>query len=258
MNSSYLKEIVDYDPINLTDLINFHITQQSACFKRFLMTGEIDATVLNHPIFVWGESSSNMLIELATGTTELIELALVRGCLPNLRDEGPYGNTPLVWSIANDAKETSIELIKQCKRHNIPLDLDKSSTFNGNTPLILCIAKGHKRPGQMPNYALTEYLIANGANVNKPDDLGNTPLHYACVRRDLETIRLLLANNADQNIENHLGQKPSDMLDLNIDQARTLVYSITDGEEQGSCSFDRNPQTFDQRTPEARMLLSGN
>lgn len=42
-------------------------------------------------------------------------------------------------------------------------------------------------------------LVAEGADVNEFDDLGNTPLHYAAAEEHLETVELLLKSGADVN-----------------------------------------------------------
>src|SRR6476659_6429845 len=40
-------------------------------------------------------------------------------------------------------------------------------------------------------------LIAHGIDVNKAGDLGYTPLHVACIKGDLEMVKLLIENGAN-------------------------------------------------------------
>lgn len=44
--------------------------------------------------------------------------------------------------------------------------------------------------------------------VNDRDAFGNTPLHYACKRGDIEVIEFLLKKGADPNVENNEGKTP--------------------------------------------------
>ena len=54
---------------------------------------------------------------------------------------------------------------------NISSELDEPIDSNGTTLLIMATRQG------MPT--VVEYLILRGANPNKSDEYGNTPLHYA-------------------------------------------------------------------------------
>ena len=49
---------------------------------------------------------------------------------------------------------------------------------------------------------ITKYLIECGANINKADNSKNSPLHYACAFGHLECIKILLENGADINCLN--------------------------------------------------------
>ena len=52
---------------------------------------------------------------------------------------------------------------------------------------------------------LCKLLMGNGARVNERDILGNTALHHAVTRGNLKTVQLLLNRGSDQNIKNNLG-----------------------------------------------------
>ncbi len=51
-------------------------------------------------------------------------------------------------------------------------------------------------------------LLRWGANVNKQDFRGNTPLHYAIKTENLEALKLLLQAGANVNIQNNKGDTP--------------------------------------------------
>jgi len=59
------------------------------------------------------------------------------------------------------------------------------------TPLIYAITLNH--------IDCVRTLIDIGVDINKPDELKNTPLHIACLDGNYEIIELLLQNNADIN-----------------------------------------------------------
>ena len=70
----------------------------------------------------------------------------------------------------------------------------------GFTPLIECAISN--------NRVFAEELIKAGAQVNKPDVTGRTPLHWAVDHGDLDFCRLLLENKANPNAFNRGGQVP--------------------------------------------------
>jgi hypothetical protein len=228
---------------SFTDLRQAFSNARMEAIRQFLTAEGLTGEDINHPeLFDYSGPSLRsqwpLLEEVATGMSELVDLALEKGADPNFRSSNEFGNTPLTWSIANDAKRTALELVMSCKRRGIALDLNRASQFNENTPLILSVAKGHERPGQMPNWELTQFLLDQGADPNRPDALGNTALHYAFLRRDLRTVQLLLAHRAELGYLNHRGESPGEMLDKNYEESRRLLFQITFGHDQGSCSFD--------------------
>uniref|UniRef100_A0A8D8M7Q9 Ankyrin repeat protein RF_0381 n=1 Tax=Cacopsylla melanoneura TaxID=428564 RepID=A0A8D8M7Q9_9HEMI len=95
--------------------------------------------------------------------------------------------------------------------HNVNERLD-----NGRTALFIAI-EGNYTP-------MTALLIHKGANVNVVVD-GHTPLHMACVSRQLEIVRLLLENKANVHAKAFLGtpilsafngesSNPADLIDV--------------------------------------------
>jgi ankyrin repeat protein len=53
-----------------------------------------------------------------------------------------------------------------------------------------------------------ERLVAAGADPNAVDENGETPLHFACDRGQLEAVRALLLAGADPNAREEQGQTP--------------------------------------------------
>ena len=58
-------------------------------------------------------------------------------------------------------------------------------------------------------------LLQNGADVNKRDRSGVTPVHHAAVGNNTEALAMLIKHEASINITNNYGEKP-------IDTARRL------------------------------------
>lgn len=59
------------------------------------------------------------------------------------------------------------------------------------------------------NIDLLEQLINQGANINAKDYIGYTALHFACQEDHIESVKLLLLNNADVNIVDENGNTPT-------------------------------------------------
>lgn len=78
----------------------------------------------------------------------------------------------------------------------IPIDVTDN---NQMTPLHQCSARS--QPDALMGM---EFCAAHGANINKQDGSGQTPLHYACFHAQFNyttrMIRLLLQKGADPNI----------------------------------------------------------
>jgi ankyrin repeat protein len=89
------------------------------------------------------------------------------------------------------------------------------SDTGGVTPLMVASFKGH--------YRITEFLLSAGAEVEKKDDLGHTPLIWASMRDQLEIVKLLVrygganVNAVDVDLYTPL------ILTRSVDVARFLI-----------------------------------
>ena len=52
-------------------------------------------------------------------------------------------------------------------------------------------------------------LLKAGMDLNATGDMGNTPLHYACDQPNKEAVRMLIENGARTDIRNEFGNYPS-------------------------------------------------
>ena len=83
------------------------------------------------------------------------------------------------------------------------IDVDQFKDRHGNTLLIVAV--------QCLEVKVVELLIKFGANVNLPNNSGNTPLHYALAYHPSgEIVQILLRSGADSTIKNDLGMLPFD------------------------------------------------
>ena len=82
--------------------------------------------------------------------------------------------------------------------------LHPDSTIDGK-PTALCYAV------LKPNLNLVEHLIQLGADVNKSDGMGMTPLHYAAVGGCNYCVSILISRGAEINAVNSSGRTPASL-----------------------------------------------
>ena len=125
-----------------------------------------------------------------------------------------WGNTPLIWAIANANNETAMDILQK----GGGCHLDIQSKTGRNSALHLAVGKGYKdrsRDGQLLKYTnleLVEALIFQKCDVNLQNVDGNTPLHVACFRRDVRMIQSLLKAGANRTLRNREGKRAEDVL----------------------------------------------
>ena len=134
------------------------------------------------------------------------------------------------------------ELLTTIKSHE---DFNVKEYKVHQTALQVAIAKGYIEkdgsgfPLKHSNLELASKLLELGANeaINYQEPaLGNTALHIAYARHDLQAVMLLKAYGAQENIQNHAGQTPGQMLNLTFFKAQKLMRFHT--------APDGHPDTF--------------
>lgn len=152
-------------------------------------------------------------------TSQRIVDSLFSGDDINVQDK-LHGSSPLHWAIANINIDTAMLLITVGKDYHIDLDIQD---LEQKTPLHLACLKGYHRK----NLCLViNCLLAHGANPNIQDFLGNTPLHYAILKRDLALIQKLLDARASLEIKNNLNQTPKDLLSITYEQHLSVLNTL--------------------------------
>ncbi|WP_301070364.1 ankyrin repeat domain-containing protein [uncultured Helicobacter sp.] len=104
------------------------------------------------------------------------------------------GSTPLY----DAARKGNLEILYLL----IERGADVNAVSHGETALLKVVA--------LNNYKFAKALIDKGAKVNVADEhLGNTPLHYAVIKKNTEMIKLLLSKGANMYSENFKGDTPA-------------------------------------------------
>jgi ankyrin repeat protein len=137
-----------------------------------------------------------------------------------------YGNTGLMWAIANANNGMALEMIK-LGGEGAYLNVQCNQ---GNSALHLAVGKGYKdidsdnKQLECSNLDLVNNLILKKCNVNLQNDAGNTPLHLACLRRDSAMIQSLLKAGANTMLKNREGQLPIELLEWDYDSAQHKLW----------------------------------
>jgi ankyrin repeat protein len=105
-------------------------------------------------------------------------------------------------ALFNAAKKGLLNRVHQIIA-NGPVDIEWGSPeakYYGQTAIIVAIRKGHQD--------IAEFLIENGANVNKGCRYNFTPLMYAVIEKSVPMVEMLLSHGANPNIRNSNNDPP--------------------------------------------------
>lgn len=164
----------------------------------------------------------------AVATNNLARVDELIGTLSEeeLNWQGAYGNTALHWAVANTHSRMALKLLEHTPRINVNILDDEQK----KTALHLAVAKGWDHfdddnfsPEELPQAAIIKEL-AKKADLNIQDANGNTPLHIAVMRRDVECIRLFLNSGAHQDIRNQMEQTPLELLNMDFHEVQDFIH----------------------------------
>ena len=133
-----------------------------------------------------------LIAAAARGDLETVNLLLARGVDVNVKDKRNY--TALCHALEAMYEEVVDALLNQ------PTLDGNCRGLNGRPALVAFVWRD--------NQARVEKLLARGADVNAPDDDGDTPLHGAAQTGNVEIIRQLLDKGANPNAKNEQGGTP--------------------------------------------------
>ncbi len=162
-----------------------------------------------------GETSLMLAINSQRG--EIVSALLEVGSEINVRDA--QGWTPLIHAInSND-----ISIVRMLVKHNADINL---ADTEGRTPLHHAV--------EMQDSNLVYEFIDKEVDVNALDATGWTPLMVAAHSKQPQLIRMLLANGAEQSIQNNEGNRAVDLVGDNQNLRNLILLS-------GSGSATRRP-----------------
>ena len=97
-------------------------------------------------------------------------------------------------------------------------------------------------------FDVVRYLLEQGANRDKADINGWTPLHYAAYRGHLKTAKLLMVYGADLNVRNNEGELPIEMGLRNTEEIKQAIRDeprrrMDEAPGKRATEQDRHPNT---------------
>ncbi len=181
------------------------------------------------------------------GHAETVEVLLKAGAQPDLRNA--EGSTPLYCAVFNVATtrhpdpRRQMRAMEQLLRHGADPELGTIDDFH---PLHCAALIGET--------GMVELLLDYGADINATDSDGNTALHHAMSRIQLDTIRALVERKADPLQENKWGESAQDRARLyQLDEALDLFEQKCTG-VQTRFAFKQVPEKENApSTPQAQL-----
>lgn len=168
--------------------------------------------------------TNSLYYSISQHNKHIIELLLSHGANPNKRNSGKYAYTPLIVSILHNDIDLMNLLLSYGADPNMRSELVDRSI--GKTPLIYSCAEGRlpmvkvlvnivddinavdNRGSSALMHSewypdIVEYLLNHGADINHQNNDGDTILTLSIVKRNVDTIRILLMYNPDPYIRNN-------------------------------------------------------
>lgn len=158
-----------------------------------------------------------------------------------------YGNTALHWAIANSNITIAVYLAEHAEQSDINIQDSRKKTA-----LHLAIGKGWAHVNttnktDLPQACVILFLVKK-TNLAIQDAEGNTPLHIAVMRRDVECAKELLKNGARCDIQNNAKQTTIDMLTMDFTTLSDFINSY-------ARSYTLSQKTWEQNRNEMQKLL---
>lgn len=155
------------------------------------------------------EGDTALHLAAKKGQLETVKVLLKNGANRNAINF--LGRTPLFWASNELQKNVVEELLKNGADPNI-------ASFNGFPPLT----------ANTSDPDITRMLIMHGALINHQTQQGNTALHFAVEKGQLETVKVLLDAGANPKAINLKNQTPLDLASFidNKDKRQKVVEEL--------------------------------
>ncbi|KAM9797847.1 B-cell lymphoma 3 protein homolog [Neosynchiropus ocellatus] len=182
------KDLDIYNNLRQTPLHLAVITQQPDMVEVLLRAGADPAAMDRN-----GQTAIHLCCEYSQ--LDCLSLLLTKknpsSCLEKKNCEGL---TPLHLAVQHGRKDMASELLK------VGADINAMDDKSGQNPLMHAV--------QCDNIDMIDFLIEERCNVNCQSYSGNTALHSASGRGQVETVQLLLKNGADSSLKNYHNDTP--------------------------------------------------
>ena len=143
------------------------------------------------------------------GDVEAVKTWLAKGAVvntdfPSVNSKGkPSKSIPVLIKITSREYSIPLEIIELLLKNG--LDVSVVDTL-GNTGLMRAVYLLKQKSNPFYRNKLIELLVRHKVPIDAQNKDGNTALHIASLRGDLETVRLLLQNSADWALTNREGR----------------------------------------------------
>ena len=153
-----------------------------------------------------------------------------------------HGNVDIIKYLINYGADIKVltgrklNVIHYAAQGNKPNSLVYYYLFHKNEIDLEKVDNGGSTPLHWASFSssveLSMYLLNYGVNINKKDKNGNTPLHLAVIKNSYKMVQKLLQNGANANIKNNENRTPKDIaLKNNLKD----IYDLL--KESESCQF---------------------
>jgi len=161
-----------------------------------------------------GPNNAKLHIPAGNGNLEAVKKELLINKNINRRDAA--GQTALIYA----ASSGHLEMVKYLVENGASIDI-KASFTGGKTALVYAATSNKSK--------VIQYLIDKGANINAVTIHNETALFYAVSYGNIESVKVLLKNNADKNIINKSGQMVYTITKRkNIEEITNLLNNIVE------------------------------
>lgn len=204
----------------MTLLHRFCATTPTLFSKRAIKLFKNVSDIINKPD---REGNTPLHIATKTGAAEWVKILIRLGA--RISQGNHKGNTPLhLSSITNDVMIA--KKLFRMRRVNVGVNC---VNHKGQTPLWLACKHG--------NNEMINFLILAGADVNRPDDMGVTPLLISARINNVFGIYLLRRRGANVMTKDKLGKCAFDEQERHGFDRRILLSSVGNDSEGGYCGM---------------------
>ncbi|KAI4155893.1 MAG: hypothetical protein LQ340_000673 [Diploschistes diacapsis] len=173
-------------------------------------------------------SINSLFVASCLGIEALVELLLEKGA--DIEAADPQGRTPLWMAVCSGHEEITRLLLKKGAKIDVRCEgetlLSEAILSRNETAIRLLLERGAKLDmrsslflaASVGNIMIARILLKMGAEIDRKNDEGDTPLALAALSGEVEMIRMLLEKGAEVDTKNNSGKT-------------ALLYAARNGDE---------------------------